>query len=103
MIADALAGYWWFISSRVILPSSINVWKHCLKMSILYLNYYYKNIYKCQNLINIEMKKRGFLILGFILGYLIFDEVPGLFIYIGCALILISATFIIKETKNNKL
>ena len=43
------------------------------------------------------------IILGFILGYLIFNEVPGLFIYIGCALILISATFIIKETKNNKL
>ena len=43
------------------------------------------------------------IISGFILGYLIFNEVPGLFIYLGCALILISATFIIKETKNIKI
>ena len=43
------------------------------------------------------------IISGFILGYLIFNEVPGLFIYLGCALILISATFIIKETKNTKI
>ena len=43
------------------------------------------------------------IISGFILGYLIFNEVPGLFIYLGCALILVSATFIIKETKNTKI
>lgn len=43
------------------------------------------------------------IISGFILGYLVFNEVPGLFIYLGCALILISATFIIKETKNTKI
>ena len=41
--------------------------------------------------------------LGFILGYLIFNEVPGIFIYLGCSLILISVTFIVKEAKNSRL